>query len=122
MSVVRISLLPYTIEEDRLATVEALPAYNIPGRILFRFYPAHEIELLDLEGDRAPFWLMEGGFAERTIADLVDLELEGVYVLEGVIGHFSRDYWGECDEEWTFDLCRRATQSEIETEALDDAA
>lgn len=98
------------------------PSYTVPGRALFRYDPTLAenpwgVELLDHDG--CVFWLVEGGFPDQVIRNLIDLELAGTYVLEGVLGHVSRSYEGEYDEEWTFELCRRASREEINTEALD---
>lgn len=101
---------------------EELPSYRETGRILFNYLPISnedaEIEIIDYDADKAPFWLSEGGFMDYTIRDIVNIELEGQYVLEGVIGYAWRDYWGEYDEEWSFEFCRRATDDEIRTQAL----
>lgn len=104
-------------------TEDDLPSYSDPGRILFAFYPSPgeepEIEIIDYDGGKAPFWLCEGGFMDYSVRDMVHLELEGHYVLEGVTGYVSRSWEGEYDEEWGFELCRRASESEIRTEALE---
>jgi len=55
----------------------------------------------------------------RIYGDMVDLELSGYYVLEGVIGHSWQDYWGEYNEDWSFEFCRRASEEEIRTGALE---
>ena len=99
-----------------------LPSYNEPGRILFKFIPAifddDDAEIEPIDHDGCAFWLHEGGFMDYTIRDMVNLELEGHYVLEGVRGHAWQDYFGEWDEDWSFEFCRRATDEEIRTEAL----
>jgi hypothetical protein len=110
--------------EQEIADEFDLPSYNMAGRILFHFDPTcgeepTGIEVLDYDSDKAPFWLHEAGFMDYTILDMVDLELEGYYVLEGVIGHAWQDYFGEYDEEWTFEFCRRASEEEIKTGALE---
>lgn len=101
---------------------EELPSYREAGRILFNYLPIPnkdaEIEIIDYDADKAPFWLHEGGFMDYTIRNMINIELEGYYVLEGVIGFAWQDYWGECDEEWNFESCRRATGEEIRTQAL----
>jgi hypothetical protein len=100
-----------------------LPPYNLAGRILFHFQPPDDdtifgIEIIDYDSDKGPFWLHESGFMDKTIEDMVDLELSGYYVLEGVIGHSWQDYWGEYNEDWSFEFCRRATEEEIRTGSL----
>lgn len=101
---------------------DQLPSYSEPGRILFSFAPVSnersEVEVIDLDSDKAPFWLKEGGFLDYWIEENVDLELEGYYVIEGVVGRSWRTFEGDYDEEWTFTSCRRATAEEIATEAL----
>jgi hypothetical protein len=102
-----------------------LPSYKEPGRILFKYDPTgywydEGVEIIDYDNDKATFWLNESSFMDYTISNMIDLELDGYYVLEGVIGHSWRDYWGEYDEEWSFEFCRRATEEEIRTEALED--
>lgn len=103
---------------------ENMPSMNDPGRILFWFGPTPngkaEVEVLDSDDDKATFWLKEAGFMDYWVRDHVDLELEGFYVLEGVTGHGWKDYFGEYDEAWDFVVCRRASESEIKTEALED--
>jgi hypothetical protein len=96
---------------------DEMPRLADAGRILFELF-AGEVEIIDYDGDKAPFWLHEGGFMDYTVRDMVDLECDGFYVIEGVIGYFSKDYFGEYDETWEFALCRRATEEEIKTEAL----
>lgn len=97
------------------------PSYNEPGRILFRYCPddpdyTFDVEIIDLDG--SAFWLQEGGFCDSAVQGMVQLELEGYYVLEGITGHAWRDYFGEYDEEWSFEFCRRADQSEIDGQCL----
>ena len=108
------TILPPMEDED-------LPDYNEPGRALFRYDPTHGeslwgVELIDHDG--CVFWMVEGGFPDQVIANLVSLELEGTYVLEGVRGYVYLSYEGEYNEEWSFQLCRRASKEEISTEAL----
>jgi hypothetical protein len=103
-------------------TDDDLPSYSDPGRILFLFIPIPGdplVESIDYDGNKAPFWLHEGGFMDYAVRDMVDIELEGFYVLEGVTGYVSKDYFGEYDEDWEFELCRRASESEIKSEALE---
>lgn len=114
-------------EFDDNSIKDDLPSMQDPGRILFRLWPNEDffgdrVEILDYDNDKAPFWLNEGGFMDSVIADIVHLELEGFYVLEGVTGRSWQAWDGEYDEEWEFELCRRASESEseIRTEALDD--
>jgi hypothetical protein len=111
--------------QDADAVDYDLPPYDLAGRVLFRFRPPNDdtifgIEIIGYDSDKGPFWLHESGFMDQTIGDMVDLELEGFYVLEGVIGHSWQDYYGEYNEEWLFKFCRRATEEEIRTEALED--
>jgi hypothetical protein len=102
-------------------TDDDLPSYSDPGRILFFFDPSDDrrVDIFDYDGDKAPFWLLEGGFMDYSVRDMVNIELEGFYVLEGVTGYVSRSWDGECDENWSFEFLRRASESEIRTEALD---
>lgn len=102
------------------------PSMKDPGRILFSFAPIPndkaEVEILDYDPDKAPFWLNEGGFMDYSVRDMIALELEGVYVMEGVTGHGWKDYLGEYDESWDFTLLRRASEKEITTQALEDVS
>jgi hypothetical protein len=102
-------------------TDDDLPSYSDAGRILFFFDPSDDrrVDIIDYDGDKAPFWLHEGGFMDYGVRDMVNIELEGFYVLEGVTGYVSKDYFGEYDEDWSFEFLRRASESEIRTEALD---
>lgn len=98
------------------------PKYSDPGRILFAYNPPACgndacAGVIDLDG--SAFWIGEGGFGDEWVEDKVDLELAGYYVLEGITGSAWRTYEGDYDEDWKFKLCRRASQSEIDTEALD---
>lgn len=99
-----------------------LPSYKDPGRILFYYEVVSneqpEVEIIDYE--KAAFWLHEGGFADMWVAENIHLELTGTYVIEGVIRHISRSYEGEYDEDWYFEICRRATEEEILTQGLED--
>lgn len=97
------------------------PSYREPGRVLFAYYPIPneepEIEIFDFDG--SVFWLNESGFLDYWIIDNVTLELEGFYVLEGITGRAWKDsYTGEYDEEFEFELCRRASDEEIKFEVL----
>lgn len=100
------------------------PKYSDPGRLLFEYCPGDPdweplgIRPIDTEG--SAFWLIEGGFCDHWVRTNTELELAGHYVLEGITGHVHRSYEGEYEEDWEFKLCRRASQSEIDTEALDD--
>lgn len=105
-----------------------LPGYKDKGRILFQYFVGNKdfidrVEILDYDSDKSPFWLNENGFMDHTVDDMVDLELDGFYVLEGVHGQYYRGSWswGEDDtEDWYFDYCRRASEQEIETGLLDE--
>lgn len=110
---------------------EQLPRYSDRGRILFelhhvyqpydrKFGSQYETTVLDYDSDKSPFWLNEGMGIEYFLDDVVDLELPGVYVLEGVAGAYYKGTWGfeDDDEEWWFDTCRRASPEEEESGAL----
>jgi hypothetical protein len=111
-------LVDDSVEEEPL---EKLPSYKEPGRLLFHFDPTEDFfgdrySIIDHEG--STFWLVESSFADYWLDRTMDLELEGFYVLEGITGYGWTDYWGEYDEEWIFQICRRASDEEIRTEAL----
>lgn len=98
------------------------PSYSEPGKILFHYknpLSDDEVEIIDYDGG-GPFWLNEGGFMDYTVRDMIDLELEGQYVLEGVLGTYIRGdgYVTDDWETYEFEFCRRASQQEIDTGAL----
>ena len=100
-----------------------LPSYKDPGRILFHYLDDDKIfgaEIIDYDADKATFWLHDGGFMDCVVRDMINLEMEGHYVLEGVLGYSWKDYWGEYYEEWEFQYCRRASDEEIADQALCD--
>ena len=76
------------------------------------------------DGNSSVYWMHEGVGIEYAITDILqlDIELDGVYVLEGIYGQYFRgDGWTtDDDEEWYFDFMRRASLSEEMIEALDD--
>lgn len=96
------------------------PSYSEPGRILFELNHAYDDTITVLDNDGSAFWIIEGGFPDDWIKNSVELELDGHYVLEGITGSGHTDYSGEYDEEWEFKTCRRASEQEIQTGALDD--
>lgn len=124
------SLLDSAVIEESKAT--DLPGYKDPGRILFEIVHIYrgsrpnwcglyEIDVLDHDGDSSVMWLQEGQGIEYWLnAGPLDLEETGFYVLEGVTGtYYPGDGWmTDNDEEWDFELCRRATAEEIETGSL----
>jgi hypothetical protein len=103
------------------------PKYSDPGRILVhilgpsstRVY-RYESEVLDHDG--STFWISEGVGFDYWLSACLDVneQLEGYYVIEGVIGRYIKGdgYSTDDDEEWEFDLCRRATDEEIATACL----
>lgn len=98
-----------------------LPSYNEPGRLFFYYDPSadgvgEQYTIIDHDGN--VFWLIEAGFPDYWLDANTELELEGHYVLEGITGYAWKDYWGEYDEEWTFEFCRRATEEEVMIGAL----
>lgn len=114
-----------TISDDEYQ----LPSYSTPGRILVEIYSVscwlrplyrYEIEVLDYDGDSSVFWINEGVGFDWWFEDEVDLELPGVYVIEGIVGYYHRGAWGfdDDEEEWAFTMCRRATDEEIRTRCL----
>jgi hypothetical protein len=113
----------FTVSDVASPADDELPSYSDPGRVLFWIRPVPneepEVDFIDYDGDKATFWLHEGSFGDYTVRDIVDIELEGFYVLEGVTGHVSRSWDGEYDEEWSFEFLRRASESEIKAEALE---
>lgn len=95
------------------------PSYSTPGRILVEIravsswrHPCYryEVEVLYYDAETSVFWINEGAGFEYWFDTYVDLELPGTYVFEGVTGE-----WGHTDddEEWYFDVCRRATDDEV---------
>ena len=105
------------------------PSYSTPGRILVeiccvscepRPLYRYEIEVHSYDCDSSVFWIEEGAGFDWWFDHEVDLELPGVYVIEGIVGHYHRGTWGFDDdnEEWEFSSCRRATDEEIRTKCL----
>lgn len=131
--VVNIDMVEFTFTDDDIDEFTP-PPYGVPGRIMFRFDsitppqyrhyrwsgPYENLEVLDWDGDTSVFWLVEGRGIEDFIQDCVDLEQPGTYVLEGVVGYYYRgDGWTtDDDEEWDFELCRRAYDNEVENEGF----
>lgn len=108
------------------------PSYGVPGRLLVeieqvnrnpRSIYAYSAVLYDYDADTSVFWLCEGVGIEFFLDEQVDLEDEGWYVFEGVVGHYHRgDGWStDDDEEWEYATCRRARPSEIQSACLDSA-
>lgn len=106
-----------------------LPKGSDPGRILFCLWPIppklgsghwdrYEIDVLDYDSDTAVFWMHEGAGIDYRLDLALDIELEGIYVIESATCEWSTDYWGEVDEQWEIGIVRRATDEEIATEYL----
>lgn len=103
------------------------PSYSEPGRMLVEIEAIHRghrpiyrysATLHDYTG--SVFWINEGVGIEHWLDDHVQIEEEGWYVFEGVIGSYIRgDGWMTDDDEvWDFALCRRASPAEIEAQCL----
>lgn len=114
-----------------------LPSYDTPGRILVRSYGKAEpysdgrpsvyrfsTEVLSYEGDTSVHWISEGVGFDFWLDRIDELETPGVYVIEGITGEYIRgDGWHtDDDEEWDWQSVRLATQTEIDSECLDDIA
>lgn len=109
------------------------PSIKKPGTILFEILSVdpnpgfhgdrYEIDVHDYDSDNSVFWITEGVGIEYWIEQHVDLELPGFYVLEGIAGSWIKGdgYTTDDDEAWTFDLCRRASASEMESNLLDSS-
>lgn len=100
------------------------PSYSTPGWMLVevcrvarepRPLYRYEVEVLAYDCDSSVFWINEGVGFDWWIDENVDLELPGFYVIEGITGTYYRGTWGvdDDDEEWEFELCRRATDEEV---------
>jgi hypothetical protein len=106
-----------------------LPSYSTPGRILFRLIGSNEPAIKwtnvdPLDNDGSTLWIAEGMGIDFWVEAHLDLDtqLDGYYVVEGITGTYHRGTWGFDDdhEEWSFNLVRRASPEEIETETLDN--
>jgi hypothetical protein len=106
-----------------------LPKYSDKGRILFAVYPVPneppQYEVFDYDSDSSVCWIHEGIGCDYFLANYVDLdiELEGMYVMEGVHGYYYRGNWSygeDDDEEWEFEFIRRASPEEEESQTLEE--
>jgi hypothetical protein len=118
-------MLQFDAKLDTVADPEGvLPEYESRGRILFRFWnianEPYEIEMLDYDLDSSVLFLSQGLGVEYFLKHEIrlELELDGVYVMEGVYGECWESYLGGCDEVWHFDHIRRASPDEEECEML----
>jgi hypothetical protein len=97
-------------------------SYSDTGRILFRWSRSEEpyVEVLGCDGIAC--WIEEGMGCKHYLQHeaCLEIELDGVYVMEGITGELSKGYFGECDERWHFERIRRASHEEEEQEALFD--
>jgi hypothetical protein len=97
---------------------------NEPGRILVTVYGAGETYRWDAEvlaHDGSAFWIQEWiGF--DFFFDDVDFPDEGTWVIEDIVGHYTRgDGWStDDDEDWDWGKIRRATRQEKRTQTLDE--
>lgn len=104
------------------------PKYSDKGNLLVYLEPTplrhyrYDVTPVDYNGHSSIGYIVEGMGFEYWFDSYIDLDLEGWYVIEGIHGIYHRGEWGytDDDEEWHFDLCRRASQTEIETNTLDD--
>lgn len=99
------------------------PRFTEPGKLVFGILGPNEFgkengiaeyEIISTTG--AAFWIVEEGFADYWLDDNVILEVvvyPSYFTLEGVTGSAHKDYWGEVEVEYDFQLCRYATQEEI---------
>lgn len=105
------------------------PRYSDPGRILVEITRVasepqplyrYDLEVHYYDSDSSVLWVDEGVGFDFWFDEMVDLELPGFYVIEGVTGSYYRGTWGfdDDDEEWYFVLCRRATDEEVAARCL----
>jgi hypothetical protein len=111
-------MLQFDVELDTVyAPEDVLPEYKSEGRILFRFWnianEPYEVDMLDYDLDSGVLFLSQGIGCEQFLKHEVclEIELDGVYVMEGVQREGRR---------WRFDFIRRASPEEIESEMLQD--
>jgi hypothetical protein len=101
------------------------PGFGERGRILFRLAltpnEPYEVQTLDYDVDSSVVFLSMGLGCEEFLTRKVDLDLEldGVYVMEGVSAESIKDVWGDFAEYWNFDSIRRASPAEEASEMLD---
>lgn len=105
------------------------PPMSKPGRILVNLLGPgltgvyrYESEVLDYDSDSSVMWLNEGIGFEYFFDTCCDFpSFEGVYVIEGIIGHYYRGTYGvdDDDEEWEYASIRPATPEEISSQTLD---
>lgn len=101
------------------------PSLKDVGRILvevtarddtryYRFnYAVHEYE-------GSAFWIQEGQGFDYFLDEETEITGPGWYVLEGIIGTYTRgDGWEiDDDEDWEVGLVRAATEEEIKSQSL----
>ena len=102
-----------------------LPDGNTPGRLfveVLTVYPKnlrphswmpYEIDRTSYDADTAAYWINEGIGVDHFFYDCIDVDQPGIYVVEGVTVSWSKDYYGEVDEDHEFTLVRYATEEEI---------
>lgn len=107
-----------------------LPSMKAPGRILVRLLGPcdsrvyrYETEVLDYDSDSSVYWIEEGIGFEYFFDTCCDFPSDtGVYVIEGIFGHYYRGDWSygeDDDEEWDYTSIRPATPEEISSQTLD---
>ena len=114
---------------DILEDDPSLPAYSDPGSMLF------EIEYIDrspregwewkysvnfISGAGCAYWITEGEGQDYWVNQNIELDEEGFYVVEDIVGTYHRgDGWTTDDAiDWDFGRVRRATPKEIEGECI----
>jgi hypothetical protein len=104
------------------------PKYSDPGEVLIYWNPRPynicwkaDVVVLDCDPNSSVWWMMEGGGIEYWMRELLDLELEGYYVVSGIHGayHKGDGYSTDDSEEWHFKLCQRASHDQVINCALD---
>ena len=94
---------------DDVGEEHRLPLYSDVGCIKFK---ANDIsEALDgsdfeyevLDSDGCTFWIEEGMGIDYWLEQYIPIKESGSYVVQGITGTITTDYYGECDEEWEYD-------------------
>lgn len=102
-----------------------LPSYSevgsitveILGKIDISYHPKWEWEIDRYSYDGSAFWINEGMGIDYFINGFVgdDIPHEGIWTIEGIVGHYYKGEWGftDDDEDWEWTNIRPATEDEI---------
>lgn len=73
---------------------------NILNSINDLYSSKWEYDVIEYDSDSAVFWITEGIGLDYFLDQYVDFPRPGIYKISGITVHWTKDYYGEVDEDW----------------------